>query len=567
MSVFESDRDQPARVAAELSATPGWRRLTELDPDLDDETAATIIAEAAKIADAVVAPLNPVADREGCRLENGRVRTPAGYRGAYKAIAEAGFLGVEIAPEVGGQGLPVTLQAACGPFFEGACPAFMMLAGASRAAAHLMMSVADETIRDAWVPRLLSGEWGATICISEPDAGSDVGRIRTRAEQADGIWRVTGQKIWISFGDHDVTDRIGHCLLARTGDEPGTRGLSLFLVPSIRDDGTANAVTVSRIEEKLGLHGSPTCALGFDGAEAVLLGREGRGLPALFAMIEQMRLLTGCEGLGIAARAADVAFAYAVDRRQGGDPEEAPLPIVRHADVRRQLLALDAQTEILRAAILELAVSMDLARREEGAAAEDNAAFVAWLLPMVKTFGAETGFDVASGAIQVLGGAGYTREWPVEQALRDSRVLAIYEGTSGIQALDFLTRRLWREKGRGLADFLDRAKAAIEAARPLDADLAGTAERVVSRFERLSSVMMEREDVPRDGEAGASGYMRAGWCAISAVMAVRLLIAGTETPSQSALKAVARFRLHTLEGEMGLAEAQASMTAELMEAI
>lgn len=567
MRVLTDPRDHSARVAGLLAATPGWQRLGQIADVPDDETVAALVAESAKIADSVVAPLNRPADRIGCRIEGGRVITPEGYRDAYRAIGAAGVLGMEIDEAHGGQGLPIALQAACGPFFEGACPAFMMLAGSSRAAAHLLAAVADATVAETWISRLVSAEWGATICISEPDAGSDVGRVRTRGvEDSDGVWRITGQKIWISFGDQDVTDRIGHCLLARTGDGVGTRGLSLFLVPNVADDGTDNGVTVSRIEEKMGLHGSPTCAVGFDDARGILLGQAGRGLPQLFAMIEQMRLLTACQGLGVAARVTDVAFAYAKERRQGGRAEEKPVAIAEHADVRRQLLAMDARTEILRAAILELGVSMDLARREtdEGARA-DQAAFVAWALPMAKTFGAETGFDLASAAIQVLGGAGYTTEWPVEQALRDTRVLAIYEGTSGIQAIDFLMRRLWREKGRGLAVFLARAGAEIAASRAIDPEAAATAERIVAGFERLSAEMMGLEDDPRQGEAGALGYLKAGWCAVSAWMAARLIVAGTADPALAALPALARFRLYGLEAEIASAIHEARLPRQLLD--
>ncbi|MGX1307522.1 alkylation response protein AidB-like acyl-CoA dehydrogenase [Amorphus suaedae] len=566
MSVYTDPRDHPARVAGLLAATPGWQRLGAIADIPDAETVAALVAEAAKIADSVVAPLNRPADRTGCRIEAGRVTTPEGYRAAYRAIGEAGMLGLEIDEAHGGQGLPIALQAACGPFFEGACPAFMMLAGASRAAAHLLGAVADADVAETWIPRLVSGEWGATICISEPDAGSDVGRIRTRAQETDGVWRITGQKIWISFGDHDVTDRIGHCLLARTGEGAGTRGLSLFLVPNVDDDGDANGVTVSRIEEKLGLHGSPTCAVGFDDARGILLGEAGRGLPQLFAMIEQMRLLTACQGLGVAVRVTDVAFAYAKERRQGGPAEGKPVAIVEHADVRRQLLAMDARTEILRAAILELGASMDLARRETDAGARaDAAAFVAWALPMAKTFGAESGFDLASAAIQVLGGAGYTTEWPVEQALRDTRVLAIYEGTSGIQAIDFLMRRLWRDKGRGLAVFLARAEAEIAACRAVDADAATAVERVVAGFERLSADMMGLQDDARQAEAGALAYLKAGWCAVSAWMAARLIVAGSTDPALAALPPLARFRLYGLEAEIAAASHEARLPRALVD--
>lgn len=552
--------DQAAGTARLLRATPGWRRLLELRPDLDDATADAILEEAAKVAEGVLAPLNGPANRQGCRLEGGRVATPDGFAEAYRALGEGGWLAMDVAEAFGGQGLPIAIQAACQPLFERACMAFMMLPGSSRAAAHLLAEVADAETAAAWGPRLADGTWSATICISEPDAGSDVGRIRTRAERRDGVWRVTGGKMWISFGDHDMAGRIGHCLLARTSDAPGTRGLSLFLVPDRDAAGARAAIAVERVEEKMGLHGSPTCVLRFEGAEAILLGEEGRGLPQLFAMIERMRLLTGGQGLGIASGAVAVARAYAAERRQGGAPDAPPLPLADHADVRRQLVAMAAATELLRAALLELAVSMDLARLEpEAEARADHAAFAAWMLPLAKNFGAETGFAVASAAMQVLGGAGYTKEWPVEQALRDIRVAAIYEGTTGMQAQDFLLRRLWRDQGLGLRAFLGRARADLaDPAVPPEARTVAT--ECLNGFEALSVELMALRTDPRRGEAVADAYLRAGWLAATAWLAGRL----TGRPD-SGLADLAGAALATLPEEMAVQRARCRLDADTLD--
>jgi len=403
----------------------------------------------------------------------------------------------------------------------------MMLAGSSRAATFLLAESAQANVAEEWIAKLLAGDWSATICISEPDAGSDVGRIRTRAMTEGGEWRVDGTKCWISFGDHDITDRIGHCLLARTSDEVGTRGLSLFLVPD-HIDGYRNSVLVERIEEKLGLHGSPTCVLRFEKSRAILLGQEGRGLQHLFTMIERMRLVTGCQGLGIASASADVAEAYAQDRRQGGSPSARPVPISTHPDVKRQLRILRRQTEVLRAATLELAATLDLASLSTD---EDDRSFhqdfAAWMLPLVKNFGAEIGFDTANRAIQVLGGAGYTREWPLEQYLRDSRVMSIYEGTTGMQALDFLTRRLWRDEGRGLAAFETLVMRDIAASQNAAAN-----ERALSALRSFQDASEQIRLLSAQTEAAlfkADDYMRCGWEAVAAWLSLRLPRGDAET--------------------------------------
>ncbi|SFP39968.1 acyl-CoA dehydrogenase family protein [Tranquillimonas alkanivorans] len=507
-----SAQDQLDRTLAMLAATPGWHRLQELRQDLDDELATAVLDGARRLSDEVLAPLDDAVDREGCRVENGRVKVPAGYHAAWRAFAEGGWIGLDTDSRFGGAGLPLVVQAAATQLFDRACPAFNMGAGATRSAAVLLAERASPELAQDWVPALVAGERAATICISEPGAGSDVGRIRTRAVRDGDRWKISGQKIWISFGDHDLTPRICHCLLARSSDAPGTRGLSLFLVPNAAEDGRANGVSVQRIEKKMGLHGSPTCVLEFEDAEGELIGDEGRGLSQLFTMIELMRLQVGCQGLGIASRACAVAESYASERLQGGDPSETPVPIATHPDVRRQLAAMRGRTELLRAAVLELAVTLDLARAGE----EDAAARAAWILPLVKTFGAETGFGVADAGIQVLGGAGYTKEWPLERALRDARVMAIYEGTTGMQGIDFLERRLVRDRA-GFNAFLTAARAA----QPQGDPRSRTAEEVIDRLERLA----ERLRACPDAQArlgAADAWLRAGWIGVAAWLWPRL---------------------------------------------
>jgi 3-(methylthio)propanoyl-CoA dehydrogenase len=434
------------RIDDVRGARDSWAAAT---PD----TCSAVLDGADKFARDVLEPLNYAMDRSGCALVDGRVRTAQGHQAAWSSYVEAGWPTLEAAEEHGGQGLPAILAFAAQELFDRACPAFGMLPVPQRSAFRLIDAYGTDAMRAEWLPRLASGEWGATVCVSEVGAGSDLARASTRASQNDdGTWSVTGEKCWISYGDHDLTDQIGHAVLAQTTDAEGRKRPSLFLVPARLPDGSANRVDVRRIEHKLGLHGSPTCALGFEGATGWLLGEVGRGLPQLFVMIANMRLAVGAMGLGIASAAADVALAYAAERKQGGKPD--PVPINQHADVRLQLLdALTAPT-LLRGLLFAVANANDLATQGDAEAA----ALAAWLLPIVKTTGGEVAFDTADAAIQVLGGAGYTNEWPAEQALRDARVLTIFEGATGIQALDLTHRRMLADDSSFRA-FLDVAQA------------------------------------------------------------------------------------------------------------
>jgi alkylation response protein AidB-like acyl-CoA dehydrogenase len=450
-------------IVAQIMALPEFARVQALFPDagLDEATLAGIIESAGDLAEGVIAPFNLSADRVGCTLKDGRVGLAPGHHAAWEAFVAGGWTTIESGPAWGGAGLPMVVHSACEELFNRASCAFGMLPTPMRCATRVIERYADPALQAEWAPRLVDGSWAATICISEPDAGSDVPRLRTMAEpRDDGSWRVTGEKCWISFGDHDLTPRIAHMVLARTPDGgPGTAGISLFLVPS-DIDGTRNAVVVRRIEEKLGLHASPTCALGFEGATGYLIGTPGRGLAQLFTMIIGMRLSVGSQGAGLAGAAASLAWRYASERRQGGKADAPPVTIDRHGDVQRMLLAAAARAEVTRALVLTASAVSDLQAHETDAAARAEAGhLLAWLLPITKNFSAEAASLCANDAIQVLGGAGYTREWPAEQILRDARVLSIYEGTSGMQALDLTLRRVLGDEGRAYRAFLSRARA------------------------------------------------------------------------------------------------------------
>lgn len=466
-------------------------------PSLDLETIDSVLDAAGRLADEVLAPLDTVADTQGCRVVDGHVIAPDGFRAALDAVAEGGWVGL-ILPEIyGGSELPIALKAMTFGLFDRASHAFNMITGSAISAAVLLHEHAPKEVAMDWIPALIDGTRTATICISESDAGSDVGRMRTRAEKDGDTWRIYGNKQWISYGDHDLVDRIGHCLLARTSDAPGGRGLSLFLVPNKKDDGADNGISLIRIEEKVGLHGSPTCALSFDGSEAIMLGTPERGLPQLFTMISMMRLQVACQGFAAAARCTEIAENYAAERLQGGDPKLPPVAINTHPDVKRQLAVMRGKTEVMRAVLLQLTTYLERASEDE-----DAGALAQFLLPLAKAHGAETGFDVANAAIQVLGGAGFTKEWPVEQTLRDVRVTSIYEGTTGMQAMDLLERRLMRDT-RGYEAFQTRATGPVATAF----------------YELVKEVCA----APTEHRlAAADAVLRAAWCAITEWMGPRL---------------------------------------------
>jgi alkylation response protein AidB-like acyl-CoA dehydrogenase len=427
---------------------------------VDDETISMMLEQAAQFAEDELAPLAARGDIAGCSLKDGVVRLPEGTTAVWQSWCDLGFPTLALPAEHDGLDFPRSVSSAVQELCDGAHMAFGMLGINLRCAAMALIRNAAPELVERYVPGLVSGELASTIAISEPQAGSDVGRILTTATpQDDGSWQLNGSKIWISFGDHDATRAIIHLVLARVPNgEAGTRGLGLFLVPALKDASgrQTNGINILRLEHKMGLHASPTCVLELANARGELIGEVGRGLQALFVMMNGMRLAVAVQGAAVANVAALHAIRYALERPQGGHPLSPPRPIAEHADVRRMLLEMTAQAELARALALRTAACLDQAELHDDEASGIWLALGELLLPVAKTLNAETGFQVASQGMQVLGGYGYTNDYPLERLARDVRVAAIYEGTSGIQALDFLKRRVLADQGALLGFLLKK---------------------------------------------------------------------------------------------------------------
>jgi alkylation response protein AidB-like acyl-CoA dehydrogenase len=527
-----------SRIARQVSLAPGVNRLAALIEDVSvvaPEMVEAVLHGAASFAQDRLVPLNDTMDAVGCKLRGGRVVTVPGHCEAWNDYVAAGWPTIEASHEFGGQDMPLALTFAAQVVFDRACPAFGMLAVSQRSAAKLIGAFADPETQAEWLPGLANGSHGATICVSEAGAGSDLRSIRTLAvADEQGRWSVIGEKSWISFGDHDLTERVGHCVLARAPTADGGHGPTLFLVPSVRDTGERNAVVVHRIEHKMGLHGSPTCVLGFEGAEGRLLGQPGRGLAQLFVMIANMRLAVGAMGVGIADGATDLARSYAAERKQGGRP--GPVPIHDHADVQRQLLEMACETEALRGLLFAAANFADVGIRAQTEDERHEAqALAQWLLPIVKTLGGEIAFRTASSAVQVLGGAGYTREWPAEQAVRDARVLTVFEGTTGMQALDLAHRRLLAKGDIGFATFLKEARR--------DAASQPILRAVLDELEDAAHWLYEHSEAV---DAAAVGFLEVAGRAALSWIAARLARAEGADPATAYLRSAGEHYLAVL---------------------
>jgi len=437
-----------------------------IDPDL----LGPILEEAGRFAAEVVAPLNQSADREGCtRLPDGSVATPKGFRETYRQYVESGWGTLALPEEHGGQGLPHVLATVVEEFLDSACHAFNMYPGLTHGAVAALMDRGSEELKAAYLPKLVSGEWLGTMALTEAHAGTDLGLLRTRAEpRGDGSFSVTGEKIFCSGGEQDLTDNIVHLVLARLPGAPeGTRGVSLLVVPKILPDGSRNAVSCGAIEHKMGVRGSATCVMNFDGATGWLVGAENEGLAAMFIMMNAARLSCGNQGLAQAELAYQNAAAYALERRQGRAPgSKAPAdPLIVHPDVRRMLMDARAFTEGFRALVLWTAHQIDLSHTAETEAERAAAeALVSFLTPVIKGFGTDKGFETAVAMQQVFGGHGYIAEWGMEQIVRDARVPMIYEGANGVQALDLAGRKLLRDGGLVAERFLALVEGECETA-------------------------------------------------------------------------------------------------------
>ncbi len=436
--------------------------------DLERDFTSAIFEEAGKIASEVLTPLNTVGDTEGCVMENGVVRTPTGFKEAFDQMSEGGWPGIDMPEEFGGMGLPYVMNTAVGEMFSSANQAFTMYQGLTHGAASAILVHGTEEQKTTYLPKMVSCEWTGTMNLTEPHCGTDLGLMRTKAEpQDDGSYKITGQKIFISAGEHDMADNIVHLVLGKiVGGPEGIKGVSLFIVPKflVNEDGSLgprNGVSCGKIEEKMGIHGNSTCVMNYDEATGYLLGEEHKGMRAMFTMMNEARLGVGMQGLAQAEVAYQNALDYAKDRLQGRDvtgvknPDGPADPIIVHPDIRRNLMEQKSFAEGGRAFLLWGSTLIDRAHRSEDADADG---LVSLLTPVIKGFLTDKGYDMTVQAQQVYGGHGYIEEWGMSQFTRDARIAMIYEGANGVQALDLVGRKLAQDGGKHVMAFFDLVK-------------------------------------------------------------------------------------------------------------
>ncbi|MEP2640467.1 acyl-CoA dehydrogenase [Roseobacter sp.] len=532
-------------------------QATERFADASADVTQAILTEAAKLCDDVIAPLQRPGDLHPARLDNGVVRTSPGYADGWTAIADGGWIGMSANPEHGGMGLPMTLTSAVNEMMAGACLSLQLAPLMSQGQIEALEHHASDAIKALYLPKLISGEWSGTMNLTEPQAGSDVGALSTRATpNGDGTYAVTGQKIYISWADHDFGGNVCHLVLARLPDAPaGTKGISLFLVPKFIPDetgalGPRNGVSVVSLEHKVGLHGSPTAVMQYDNATGWLVGPEQGGMAAMFTMMNNARLGVGGQGIGAAEGAYQHALAYAQDRKQGHTPPQGGTgTIVDHADVRRMLMTMRADIFAARAIALSCAQATDMARATGDA---DWAARAAFLTPIAKAFGTDTGIAVAQMGVQVHGGMGVIEETGAAQFSRDVRVTAIYEGTNGIQAMDLVGRKMM-DGGEAAVRLLDEIEACAEAARSILPDLAEPLWQATETL-RETTEWVAAEDDMNTRFAGAVPYLHGIARVLGGYMHLRAALADVGGPRE----ALARFYIKRLlpEHQGALAHAQ-----------
>ncbi len=484
---------------------------TERFSDSGMETVEAVLTEAGKMCEEVIAPLNRSGDLDPAVLENGKLRTPKGFAEGYKAIAEGGWISMSADPDFGGMGLPLTVTTCVNDMLSSACLSLQLNPLMTQGQIEALEHHASDELKALYLPKLISGEWAGTMNLTEAQAGSDVGALSTKAEpNGDGTYAITGQKIYITWGDNDFTGNVCHLVLARLpGAVPGTKGISLFLVPrNIPDEngnpGVANSLKVVSVEHKLGLHGSPTCVMQYEGATGWLVGEENDGMRAMFTMMNNARLGVGVQGIGVAEGAYQHALAYAMDRKQGKTPgSESGGTIIGHADVRRMLATMKAQTFAARAIALAQAVAIDMGN---ATGAPEWTARAALLTPVTKAFGTDTGIEVSNIGIQVHGGMGYVEETGAAQFARDVRVTAIYEGTNGIQAMDLVGRKMM-DGGEAAFRLLDEIEAFAEQAKGQLPDLAEPVWQAAETLREAVEALVAMEDM-QDRFAGAVPFLR-----------------------------------------------------------
>ncbi|QBY01504.1 acyl-CoA dehydrogenase [Rhodophyticola sp. CCM32] len=440
--------------------------------EMERDFTGAVLEEAGKIASGVLTPLNTVGDTEGCTLENGVVRTPTGFSDAFEQMKEGGWPGLDMPEQYGGQNMPYVLGTAVGEMFSAANQAFTMYQGLTHGAASAILAHGSDQQKDTYLPKMVACDWTGTMNLTEPHCGTDLGLMRTRAEpQKDGSYQITGQKIFISAGEHDMAENIIHLVLGRiTGAPDGIKGVSLFIVPKflVKDDGSLgarNGVSCGKIEEKMGIHGNSTCVMNYDGATGYLLGEEHKGMRAMFTMMNEARLGVGMQGLAQAEAAYQNALDYAKNRLQGRDvtgpknPDGPADPLIVHPDIRRSLMAQKSFAEGGRAFLLWGATLIDQAHRGQDADADG---LISLMTPVIKGFLTDQGYDMTVLAQQIYGGHGYIEEWGMSQFTRDARITQIYEGANGVQALDLVGRKLAQDGGKHVMAFFDLVKTFIK---------------------------------------------------------------------------------------------------------
>ncbi|RZL96048.1 MAG: acyl-CoA dehydrogenase [Variovorax sp.] len=552
--------DQHFILEAVLGTTA---RLQALAPfaDFDGALQTQLLDEAGRFIGEVIAPLNRSGDEVGCRFAQGEVTTPPGFADAYRAFWQAGWPALAAAPEDGGQGLPALTTAIVSEWLSAANQGFNMAPGLLHGACECLQHHGSDDLKTRYLPKLASGEWLATMCLTEAHAGSDLGQVRTRATpQADGSYRVSGSKVFISGGEHDLSDNIVHLVLCRLPDAPpGPKGLSLVLAPKLLPGGGRNTVHCERIEEKMGLHGSPTCQMRFDDATGWLIGAPGLGLQAMFVMMNSARLHTALQGIGLLDSAWQKADAYARERRQMRAPRppasrganDADL-LIEHPAMRRILDSQRAWVDGARVIAYRTALMLDVAKHEADTAARERAQrWCALVTPVLKAACTQQGFLGASECLQVFGGHGYVREWGIEQTVRDARVSMIYEGTNEIQAIDLLVRKVLPDGGAGMGKLLVELRDELEAARDTDAD----AQRRLAQLRYLTTgIAMAAHADPTLPYEVADDYLRVVMLTLMAWAWARIDVAAASQPEPARWSVPsAAFRRHLLpEFEMRL---------------
>jgi len=533
-------------------------RFTETTPDL----VSAILGEAGKLCEEVLAPVQRVGDQHPAVLENGVVRTSPGYAEAYNAIAEGGWVSIAAGPDYGGMGLPMTLTTAVNEMMSAACLSLQLNPLMTQGQIEALEHHASDEIKAVYLPKLISGKWCGTMNLTEPQAGSDVGALRSTAkENGDGTYAITGQKIYISWGDNDFSENVCHLVLARLPDGvPGTKGISLFLVPKRLPDengdaGIANSLKVVSLEHKMGLHGSPTAVMQYDGATGWLVGEPHDGMRAMFTMMNNARLGVGGQGIGGAEGAYQHALAYAKDRKQGKSTiENATGTILDHADVRRMLSTMKADIFAARAIALSNAVAIDMANATGD---RDWQARAALFTPITKAFGTDVGIDVANLGIQVHGGMGFIEETGAAQYLRDVRVTAIYEGTNGIQSMDLVGRKLM-DGGTAVRALLDEISETVMGLQKSHPDLSTALLVALEKLRKTTEWMLSQKDMA-DRFAGAVPYLR-GFARV--LGGYYHLCAAAHEKGDGARTKLATFYIHSLLPEYSGLLAQAMQGAD-----